>query len=550
MSNEYYEKSNFSGGIAKTLNMGGEGILLAYDYTVDAFKIFYSWIKKAGKKTGMYTKNLATIKTSEIKKIQEKIGQYENRIKGLYFEIGKQGSLGDKEAPLESDIIKKLINDVKEYEKEIKRLENRIVEIQEQKKAEKNIKHSLKNRGKSVTETQIADEKRIIKSIQNAISKALKHGDFDSLSEREIFDKVANDLLDSDIEIKILAAAELGKMESPTAVPILIEAINFNNSDLTSEIINSLITINDKRAIEVFKTCLNHMKFTVRIGCLRGIYKMADDDLALQILSEGLRDKHPEVRRISATFVGWRDLTSATPALIQCLRDNEIRVRKASVSALANIKDETAVMHLIKILGDNELEIREKAYDAIRMITGEDIIYDVHSYGKEADEKINNLKDWWQNERAGNVKNFINDEHYSHIDKYIKNNDEMNISSDDDDTFDENEEKYDIKNEDNKNEITTEEISIDEDQKEDTNDEQLDEISKESVEDKKNEDASDEINEIEEIKKEDTKNEQIDEINNDNVQERNNTNNETKDDSIDDFQGDQTKNESSNKIDL
>ncbi|UCD86565.1 MAG: HEAT repeat domain-containing protein, partial [Desulfobacterales bacterium] len=105
--------------------------------------------------------------------------------------------------------------------------------------------------------------------------------------------------------------------------------------------------------------------------------------------------------RTAATFIGWKDYADAAPSLVQCLRDEDARVRKGAVSALANIKDSLAVLPLIKVLGDKDLEIREKSLNAIKVITGEEIAFDLHASGKELTEAINNLRDWWQQERLG-----------------------------------------------------------------------------------------------------------------------------------------------------
>jgi hypothetical protein len=220
----------------------------------------------------------------------------------------------------------------------------------------------------------------------------------------EIFSKVAGDFLDSEMEIKCLAAAELGKIGNTAAVPILLEAVKFENLDLTSEVINSLITIGDARAIPLFKQEVVSSKHRVRIGCLRGLYKLADNEDAMPLLIEALRDGHPEVRRTALTFIGWKDYTGAVPSVIQCLRDGEPRVRRAAVSTLANLKDGAAVPHLINVLGDKDIEVREKALEALKVISGEDISFDIHASRSALIEAINSFKDWWQKERIGNDK--------------------------------------------------------------------------------------------------------------------------------------------------
>jgi HEAT repeat protein len=405
---EYKERQGVLGGVASVLNAGGNVMVYAYDVTTDVIVKLLSVAKKVPvvpeKAFDIVVGGLGIVKPSEIKKVEEKIKGYEKKIRGLYYQIGKEGATytGDESA-LETEPVKKLMANVREYEKEIQRLENRIVEIKEQKKAEAKRKR-LKKAVPLAEERKKVDEEKVKKMVESVIAKAVRHGEFETRSELEIFDKVANDLLDSETEIKTLAAAELGKIGNDAGVPILMEAAKFDNPDLTSEIINSLITIGDLRAIPLFKEKATDPKHRVRIGCLRGLYKLAGDEEAMPVLTEALRDEHQEVRRTAATFIGWKDYADAVPALVQCLRDEDARVRKAAVSSLANIKDDSSVLALLKVLGDKDIEIREKAFEAIRVISGEEITFDVHASGKALTGAISNLRDWWQKERLGKVE--------------------------------------------------------------------------------------------------------------------------------------------------
>lgn len=407
MENAYHERSGFMGGVAKVLNAGGTAAVYAYDVTCSVAGKAFSASKKMPvlpeKLMSIFASGFGMVKPTETKQVEEKIEEYERKIKRLYFEIGKEGThySGDESA-LETEPIKQLIADVREYEKEIQRLRDHIVEIKEQKKADiLKMKELKKAEQLAKKRVKVTTDEKVKKKVESAIAKAVRYGKFDTRSEREIFDKVANDLLDSEMEIKLLAAAELGKIGNKAAVPILMEAVGFDNSDLTSETINSLITIGDSRAIPLFKEKAPDPNYRVRIGCLRGLYKLAKDQEAIPVLAEALRDEHPEVRRTSATYIGWKDYADTAPSLVQCLRDEDAKVRKAAVSALANIKDSLAVLPLIKVLGDKDLEIREKAFNAIKVITGEEITFNVHASGKELTEEINNLRNWWQQERLG-----------------------------------------------------------------------------------------------------------------------------------------------------
>ncbi|MEI6259083.1 MAG: HEAT repeat domain-containing protein [Deltaproteobacteria bacterium] len=414
METEIQGRSGFMGGVATVLNAGGNAVIIVYDAAASVLLKLIETAKKAPdlheKTKDLITKGIGIVKPGEITRIEKKITEYETQIKQLYFEIGKEGAnFSGDERPLESDVVKKLITDVKEYEREIQRLQTRIVDIKDDKAAASLLKKEQKKTAglseiKEKAKKDKATNEQIIRLVDAAIKKAIKGGEFESLSEMEIFSKVAGDFLDSEMEIKCLAAAELGKIGNTAAVPILLEAVKFENLDLTSEVINSLITIGDARAIPLFKQEVVSSKHRVRIGCLRGLYKLADNEDAMPLLIEALRDGHPEVRRTALTFIGWKDYVGAVPSVIQCLRDEEPRVRRAAVSTLANLKDSAAVPHLINVLGDRDIEVREKALEALKVISGEDISFDIHASRSALIEAINSFKDWWQKERLGNDK--------------------------------------------------------------------------------------------------------------------------------------------------
>ncbi|NVM21018.1 MAG: HEAT repeat domain-containing protein [Desulfobacterales bacterium] len=406
MEDAHHERPGFMGGVAKVLNAGGNAAVYAYDAASGALGKVFSMARNAPvlpeKVMSVFAPGLGMIRLTETRRLEERIREYERKIKALYFEIGKEGaSYSGDESALETEPVKKLIADVRQYEKEIQRLRDRVVEVKEQKKAAALRRKELRKAARVGKKRDTVADEDIKKRVEAAIAKAVKRGDFDTRSEQEIFDKVANDLLDSEAEVKVLAAAELGKIGNAAAVPILVEAVHFDSPELVSEIINSLVMLGDLKAIPLFKENANHSNYRIRIGSLRGLYKLAEDQEAIPVLTEALRDEHHEVRKTAATFIGWKDYTDAAPSLVQCLRDEDAGVRKAAVSALANIKDTVAVLPLIKVLGDKDLQIREKAFDAIKVITGAEIAFDVNASGKALTEAINNLRDWWQQERLG-----------------------------------------------------------------------------------------------------------------------------------------------------
>ena len=404
------------GFTVKVLNEAGGAL-------VDLFELGESAVDKVGckikKAPGLRKKTRETLKPkgtspkrSENHVIKDKIKEKESKIEGLYREIGKEGvSYTEDGAPLDTDVVKSLISDVKEYEKEIGRLKGRITELNAQK--DKTAVESLKTEQEAVfaeapEKIPAAEEPQLPlhAAMAAAIETGLKSGVFEFASEKAKFEKVAADLLETEMEIKILAVAELGKMKNKAAVPVLAEATGFEDPNLTLEIVNALIDIGDSSAVKLFKDQARDPHYRVRVACLRGLYKLAaeNDEEATQILNNALQDDHPDVRKSGATFLGWKGNEEAVPALVQGLKDEDERVTKAALSALAAIRDKSAVLPLIKVLKNEDIELKKRALDAIKMITGEEIVFDLQAGGEALDKATDELIDWWQKTRMGEAE--------------------------------------------------------------------------------------------------------------------------------------------------
>ncbi len=406
------ERSGVLGFTAKVFNEAGGALVDLFDLGSAAMDKISSKLKKApelGKKAReIVSEGIETVRPSKTNAIRDKIKKKEEKIEDLYKEIGKEGVRSSEgEGPLDTEPVKGLIADVKEYEKEIERLKGRITELEEQKDTDAFEGLKPEEGAEPAKEPDIvadvkAEDLQLKTAIEGAIDTALRSGAFESASEKAKFEKVARDLLDSEMEVKILAVAELGKMKNEAAVPVLAEAIKFEEPHLSSEIVNALIDIGDSSAVNLFKERAKDPYYRVRIACLRGLYKLAgDDEEAINILISALQDEHPDVRKSGITFLGWKDNVKAVPALVQCLKDEDKRVTKAALSALATIRDKSAVLPLIRVLRDRDFDMKEKALNAIKMITGEEIVFDLKASGEELDKATDELVDWWQKMRIG-----------------------------------------------------------------------------------------------------------------------------------------------------
>lgn len=406
-------KSSILNGIASVLNSCGSAVVVTYDAGAKAVGKVFGAVKQLpglpAKAKGLVAGGRGIIGQGETDKLYRKIKEYEQQVHNLYCEIGKTSVklVDEKESLQGSEGIQGLLQRVREFETNISELKKRIVDLDAEKKAEvlrreQEERSRREARQASKVKTPTTDRRKVQAEIHAAIKNALIHGDFASASDRAIFDKISTDLLDNETEIKMLAAAELGKMTNKAAVPVLHAAIGLADPHLTAEIINSLITIGDQRSVPMFVQCAKDLNFRVRVASLRGLYKLAPQDKEIRpVFIDALRDAHAETRKTAATLLGWLDDADAVPAMVQCLPDEDERVRKAVISALANIRDKSSMTPLIRRLEDENIEVREKALGAIRVISGEEVAFDVNASGEALSAAVTKVKNWWQQKRLG-----------------------------------------------------------------------------------------------------------------------------------------------------
>jgi len=411
MTQKVIKKKGIARFTARVLNEAGTAVVELYDFGAGVASGLFSFSKKTSSK--FIRKSADYISPDESKIIKDRIKIKQDKIEKIYHKIGKEKtkqSKTDKKDSETSENIEKLISDVKDYENQIKKLQDTEAEI-ERKKIE-----AIEEKKKQAQEKKEAERIAKIRKKENmgipaedavkkAIASSLKTYKFGSVSEKTKFEKVANDLLSKDQEIRILAANEFAKMKNEAAVPVLTESAGIGDTDLTLEIINALISIGSVNAVPLFKEKITDKSYRIRMACLRGIYKIAEGDAeALQLLTNAIKDKHPEVRKSAITFIGWKDNSEAVPALVQSLRDDDIGVKKAALSALATIRDKATVLPIIRILADDNSDIRQKAMDAIQIITGEKIAFDLRAEGKDRSSAMDNLANWWEKKRTGEAE--------------------------------------------------------------------------------------------------------------------------------------------------
>ena len=389
-------------GVAGVFNACGKAVVFPYDVCASGIGKIYGFAKKpSGSTKHLVWSPQGIIRARESIELIKKIEKSEQRLNQLYHELGRKSvQATDPENLSASEEVQSLLVEIKDLRSKVDQLKERVVEQEKRKTADLLLKEELKDytqRSSHTSRKHRKDEPEIRDAVRRAIADALEHGTFTNGFDRVTFQIVAGDLLDHEMEIKILAAAELGKMKCEAAVNVLKEALKFDDPRLTMEIIGSLTTIGDYRALPVFFDHLAHSSHRIRKEALTGFCTWAEDkDEVMLSLLEALKDKHPEIRTTAVTLLGWRKGIEALPALIACTHDRDESVRKAAIAALTNIGDRSSLLALADLLGDRSHEIREKALSAIREISGEYVAFDLHARGEELGETIEGMKHWFQ----------------------------------------------------------------------------------------------------------------------------------------------------------
>ena len=95
------------------------------------------------------------------------------------------------------------------------------------------------------------------------------------------------------------------------------------------------------------------------------------DAAAIRAALDGLKDRDPVIRRVSAEILGHLSLPQAEAALIEALNDSDALVRASSLRALAQSKVTSAVDRIRGSLGDREPDVRFEAVTALHALSND-----------------------------------------------------------------------------------------------------------------------------------------------------------------------------------
>jgi len=187
-------------------------------------------------------------------------------------------------------------------------------------------------------------------------------------------------------------------------------AINGNDEQRYSAI-STLIQEGNEKAIPVLVNALGDKNLRVRLGALRGLYKLHTDEAMYSIL-DALADEHPDVRASAVTYIGWSGNVASSDDIARLLKDGNEQVRKSAAAALGNLESQNAVESLIDILSDPDSGVQQQAIISLRRITHQFFQFRAYASEEERNQAIDLWRNWWTDyqERAATEEQPVTEE--------------------------------------------------------------------------------------------------------------------------------------------
>lgn len=376
-------------GLAGTINAGGKALVFSFDACASGM----------GKTCSLARKSATTImglsppfKSDAKKKSTQVMGtirRREEQLNILYHELGKKIYAGTDTGiyKLEEPIIE-LWAEIWKIKSNIEQLKKHLTVMVGSERAEKLMAFSSREKALQFTpeETGIQEIPPEKMKLFAAMGEILKTASFSSEPDRVLFKTVAMDLLDTQVEIRALAAAELVKTQNPSVIPLFLAVLSAGDSELAPIILTSLVQMSPQTIIPEIVEKVLDPNTQIRMAALDGLETLLEQDWDFPpSLSEKLTnslielslDKNADIRASSVYLLGLRPEAKVVTALITCLTDKSEIVRVAAINALRGFRDASILMPLMDRLGDKNSEIREVALTAVSEISGEEIVFDV-----------------------------------------------------------------------------------------------------------------------------------------------------------------------------
>ena len=171
-------------------------------------------------------------------------------------------------------------------------------------------------------------------------------------------------LEDEDYWVREKAAKALGNLGSEAAIPGLLATLEHKYSWVRGNAVEALGNLGSEAVIPDLLATLEDEGYWVRRNAAKALGKLGSE-AAIPGLLAALKDDDFGVRRNAAEALGNLDSEATIPGLLAILEHKDFGVRRNAAEVLGKLGSEAAIPDLLATLEDEEYWVREKAAEAL-----------------------------------------------------------------------------------------------------------------------------------------------------------------------------------------
>jgi HEAT repeat protein len=194
--------------------------------------------------------------------------------------------------------------------------------------------------------------------ISRRASPSTEYNILETFSSQTILKQAKVDLNHPDPKVKILGIQYLEKSDPSIAIPLIQEILSDEDPGVRAQAISSLIKFRNPIVSPLLKRYLEDIDSRVRIAAIRGMFQLKER-IDLNILLHFLSDESSWVRRKVATLLGWVQMESVFPVLMELSKDQDSKVRKAALFSMITLYPVESEGRWVQAMTDPDPDLRK-----------------------------------------------------------------------------------------------------------------------------------------------------------------------------------------------
>ena len=150
--------------------------------------------------------------------------------------------------------------------------------------------------------------------------------------------RLQEDLMDEDWEVRADAAEALGEIKRPEAIRLLSFALNDEDEDVRESVVYALANIGGDEAVQAITVALRDVESWVRESAVEALGEIGGEN-AINALATALQDEDPSVREMTVEALGEIGGEAVIGLLEKALLDADESVREAAADVLERLKE-------------------------------------------------------------------------------------------------------------------------------------------------------------------------------------------------------------------